>query len=155
MRSQSLLRLLLLPAIEVVMFGVGVLISSRLQNRTAKADGAPKPPWVRPDGSVDLSAMGCVTFAGPDGKAVKGRDGKPICVPYDSWAKPDEPKQLTASEVEQLPEEQKAKVRHLSDGTFWIREEPQVVDYRWVLEREGLPDPWAGQEHPAPVKISP
>lgn len=138
-----------------IMFGIGVLISRTLQNRSAIAGTAPQPPWVRPDGSVDVSAMGCVTIAGPDGKPIVGRDGKPICVPYESWSKQDEPRQLTPAELEQLTAQQREKVQRLSDGTFWLIEEPQVIDYRYFLDKEGLPDPWAGQEHPAPVKTSP
>lgn len=134
------LRLLPLFTLMAGSFGIGVLISSKMLSQAAQAD-APRPPWVRPDGTVDMSAMpACVNIAGPDGEPIKGRDGKPLCVPYGSWEDKNKFKQLTPEEEGQLPPEQRKKVRRFSDGTLWLIGEPKRIDYRYFLKKEGLPD---------------
>lgn len=45
----------------------------------------PRPPWVGPNGVVDLTRVPqCFTMVGADGKQVKDNDGKALCgKPFD------------------------------------------------------------------------
>ncbi len=132
---------LLLPilAVAVGAFGIGALVSGKLLWRdrggVAIAESIPPPPQP--------GAGGCVEIAGPDGEAIKGRDGKPLCVPWDSWLDEEKFKKLTAEEAAALPSEKRAKVRKFGDGSLWLIEDPEPIDYRYFLKKYNLPDPYA------------
>jgi hypothetical protein len=152
MRSRRSLRLLPLLAVVLGSFGMGILISSRLQGRAAIA-AVPRSPWVRADGTIDQSAVpACVGVSGPDGQSIRGRDGKPICVPWGSWESKDGFRQVTADQVARLSASDRQKVHKFEDGSLWFIEQPKGIDYRYFIEKYGLPNPYGNVRHSDPVK---
>ncbi len=145
-RRRRILSLLPILAIAAGAFGIGVFLSNALlQNRmrsgVAIAESAPPPPQI---------GSGCVQIAGPDGESLLHRGGKPLCVPFGSWENPSSYKQLTAAEVEQLSPEKRANVKKFSDGTFHLIEEPELLDYRYFIEKYDLPNPYDEQGNRKP-----
>ncbi len=64
-------------------FLLGAITAGNIGAPVAQAD-VTRPPWVNLDGSEDLSKRPpCVQIGTPSGSPVVGKDGKPICVPFE------------------------------------------------------------------------
>lgn len=95
---------------------------------TAARSDTGRPYWVKADGTVDEARRpACVNVSKEDGSLVIGKDGKPVCLAYDSWVH-----KLPAGVV-------KRTIRHLPDGG--IREEVETESYGWrdIVPKELLP----------------